>query len=151
MDRRPAEGSLPRLHLTPHSFVQEATQRAVDLWKVLDPRAQHTLRRVCRRPRSGQSTCGRVCTPAATRTRSTHSPARVQEATQRTVDLWKGLYPGCMPAFTNLPVSMTASQFERKAALEKPPDKRHFLQRNAYTEHSEQAASTMKALISDKK
>ena len=74
-------------------------------------------------------------------------PVRVQAALARTMALWKTIYPGCMPqhAATPVPTSLELAQAGRAHA--QPPNKRFNLRKNEGTEHAEQAAGIMKALI----
>lgn len=56
-----------------------------------------------------------------------------------------------MPEYTDLPLSTTHDLMVVDYAHIPPVDKLHFRQKNDFTEYTEQGASTMKALISDKK
>lgn len=124
--------------------MQAAKDRTMELWEVTAPGCMRnvTVQTVSTAAdHCGLLTAWKLCERARS----------VQAAKDRTMELWKVTAPGCMRDFTALPVSTTAEHYQRKAAHEAAVDKRNFLQRNAYTEHSEQAASTMKSLISDKK
>lgn len=69
----------------------------------------------------------------------------------RTTQLWKTINPGCMPAYTALPISTAHQAYTLDYSCIPPVDKCVHRKKNDFTEHTEQGASTMKALISDKK
>lgn len=75
----------------------------------------------------------------------------VQASRQRTTHLWKKINPGCMPAYSDLPLSTSHDLMVLDYSTIPPVDKRVHRQKNEFTEYTEQGASTMKALISDKK
>eukprot|EP00892_Ulva_mutabilis_P001952 jgi/Ulvmu1/11758/UM008_0172.1 len=70
---------------------------------------------------------------------------------QRTSQLWKKINPGCMPDYTSMPISTAHDAFTVDYSCIPPVNKRVHRQKNDFTEHTEQGASIMKALISDKK
>jgi hypothetical protein len=67
------------------------------------------------------------------------------------MELWRRINPGCMPQLTVTPHSTMHAHFQVDKKLSDKVDKRQHFQKNAFTEHTEQGASIMKALISDKK
>jgi hypothetical protein len=78
----------------------------------------------------------------------------VQATSARNMDLWKTINPGAMPQHAQTPVSTAHAHY---AAVDggdsdggyggTPPDKRFNIRKNENSEHAEQAAGIMKALI----
>lgn len=75
----------------------------------------------------------------------------MQESKFRTTRLWRTINPGCMPEYTSLPISTSHETFTVDYSCIPRVDKRVHRQKNEFTEHTEQGASIMKSLISDKK
>jgi hypothetical protein len=66
------------------------------------------------------------------------------------MDLWKNVNPGCMRGYHRMPHSAAHEQFEYDQTMIPLVDKRQHLKKNDFSEHTEQGAGIMKALISNK-